>query len=231
MKTNTVIITAFLALATQMMSGQGAGMIEVYDKNYRDVQHFYNFNQSQKSQDELYEDIEGSPYLTSEFIEGALFLKDSTAVKLPLRFNIYANEMEYQLKGVNYSVGNPAIINRVLIGQSVFIYLFSIQNGGYFEILESGRCLLLQKRSIKYKPSEGPKPIEGTAIPAKFIPAPDIFYMLAGDSRPVKIDNMKNVLEALQDQQQKVENYLGQENIKKAKKEDLIKIVKYYNSL
>src|ERR1035437_8003583 len=154
MKTCKVIIITILTMSSQMMFGQKIdGFLDAY--------HFYNSSQDQPSKNTSeYQAIEGSPYLNSEFIDGVIYLKDTTSYKLPLRYDIYANEMEYQLKGVNYVVGNPKFLKKILLGGSVFIYLPFIQKGGYFELLESGKCFLVQKRSVQFKPAEGPKPIE-----------------------------------------------------------------------
>jgi hypothetical protein len=213
-------------MSSQMMFGQLTDL-SLIDPTFND--YFIKNINSKKAYE--YQDIEGSPYLNSEFMDGVLYLKDSTAVKLPLRYNIYTDEMEYQLKGSNYSVGNPQSLNKILLGESVFVYLPFIQKGGYFELFELGNCFLVQKKMLKFNPAESAKPIVGVAIPAKFIRERDIFYMVVNHSQAFKIVNMKAVINALQDQKLKIENFIKQEKIKNTKKENLIKIVKYYNSL
>jgi hypothetical protein len=178
-----------------------------------------------------YKDIEGVPYLNADFIDGSIYSKDSTVFKLPLRYNIYADEMEYQLKGSNYSIRNHQILNKVIIGETVFIYVPFIDNGGYFELVESGKCLLLIKSIVKYRPAESPKPIQAKSIPARFERNSDVFYFVINNSQSFKIKNKKSIAEALQDQKLKIEDFINQEKIKKIEKENLIKIVKYYNSL
>jgi len=175
--------------------------------------------------------IEGNPYLNKEFVEGVCDLKDSTEAKLPLRYNIYADAIEYRLKDVTYAVGNPQLLEKVIIGESEFAYLPSIEKGGYFEIFERGKCLLAQKRSVKFYQAEAAKPIEGISKPARFVNESDVFYIVFSESKVFKITNTKSVLQALQDQKPKIETYMDQEKIKNTKKENLIKIVKYYNSL
>ncbi len=225
MKTCKVIIISILTMSSQMMFGQP------YDV-FLDKYQYYKNNLSLPAENpNEYQNIEGSPYLKSEFIDGVIYLKDTTAFKLPLRYNIYANEMEYQLKEVIYKVGNPQSLKKIVLGESVFIYLPFLQKGGYFELLESGKCFLVQKRSVKFKPAEGPKPIEVTTTPAKFIREPDVFYIGVKDSKTSEIANMKSVINALQDQKLKIESFIKTEKIKKTTKENLIKIVEYYNSL
>ena len=185
-------------------------------------------NPSLKTYD--YRDIEGTPYLNKDFVDGIIYLKDSTILKLPLRYNIYADVMEFQLNGVNYVIGNHSYVDKITIDTSVFFYYSFIDKGGYFELIESGKCFLVQKSRVIYKPAESPKPIENKVIPARFERNSDIFYIV-NNSNGFKIKNMNSVLDALQDQKIKIESFIKQEKIKKTRKTDLVKIVKYYNRL
>ncbi|HQI46835.1 MAG TPA: hypothetical protein PLC59_12335 [Bacteroidales bacterium] len=178
-----------------------------------------------------YNDIEGSPYLYKEFSDAIIYSIDTQAVKLPLRYNIYTNEMEYQLDGNTYTIGNPSIINKIMLGEHVFVYLKFIGKGGYFELLETGKCFLVQKRAIKYNPPEAPKAVVGSTIPPKFTKETDVYYTILNDSTPVKVENMKSLLNTLSDQKTSLENFIEKEKIKNVKRENLIQIIKYYNSL
>ena len=222
MKKYRIIIIAVLTLSSQLMFGQEINKF---------VDYYYFQKKSGVVKTNDYSDILGSPYLNVEFTDGVIYLKDTTAVKLLLRYNIYSDEMEYQIQGVNFVVGNTLIINTILLGNSIFVYLPFINKGGYFEVIESGKCFLVQKRSVTYKPAEKAKPIEGISSPAKFVAEPDVFYMILHDTLTYAIENRKSVINALQDQKEKIESYIKKEKIRNIKKENLIKIVKYYNSL
>jgi hypothetical protein len=158
-------------------------------------------------------------------------MKDTTAVLLPLRYNIYLNEMEYRLNGVNYVIGNPAAVKKLVIGPSSFIYLAIMKKGGYVEVLDTGRCTLLLKRSIRYKPGEGAKPIIGTPTPAEFVRGNDVYYIRVNKSEPIGVSSLKTVTLALEDQKEKIDSFITREKIRRASKENLLKIAKYYNSL
>lgn len=222
MKTSKIIIALILSVYSQLICGQ-------------EINKFLDYYYFQKETGSIvtteYLEIEGSPYLDADFKEGIIYLKDSSAAKLMLRYNIYSDEIEYRLNEINYSIGNKPLINKITIEGSVFVYLPFIGDGGYFELLELGNCILLQKRTIKYKAAEGPKPIEGTITPAKFIPGSDIFYIVTNDSLSTRIENMKSVTEALQDKKQEVEGFIDQQKLKKTKKDNLIQIAKFYNAL
>jgi hypothetical protein len=178
-----------------------------------------------------YADVEGTPYLSQEFAEGIVYLKDSTAYQMYLRYNMFTNEMEYQLNNLTYIIGNPNAIQQIILGESVFVYDPGVNDGGYFELLQSGKCSLLLKRSVHYQPSEGPKPIEGTITPARFIKESDVFYVLNSVTGTFEVENKKILLTALEDHRLEVESYMKKEKTRISKREDLSKLVAYYNSL
>jgi hypothetical protein len=222
MKTKNYLII-ILFFSTQMLFGQqGQGHLFIEDFCARER----IFPEHAKE----YSDIDGSPYYNSNFVSGFLYLKDSLIFKIPIRYNIYADEMEFNSKGMNYVIGNPATVNKIILGESVFVYLPFIQKGGYFELFELGKCTLVAKISVDVKPAEEAKPMVDPK-PAKFIKKPDVFYFVVEDSIVFKIKNIESITDALQDQKLKIESFMKQEKIKSVKKETLIKIVKYYNSL
>jgi hypothetical protein len=217
-KKYTIII---LVLSSQMIFGQA-------NSHFIDNYLFYkSFNQGRAKD---YKNVDGSPYLNSEFKDGVIYLKDTMAVKLPLRYNIYNDEIEYKSKEVNYVVGNPQSLKKILLDGSEFVYFPFSQEGGYFELFESGKCMLVQKKMVEFRPSEAERPMIGI-VPARFVRKSDIFYLVTNNSQAFKIKNITSVIDALQDQKLKIESFIKQEKIKKIKKDDLVKIVKYYNSL
>jgi len=222
MKPRIISIVLLFIMATQVNFGQ---WIEPILNNY------YTYESSQPKKVDEYKDIEGNPYLDSTFKAGIIYLKDSIAYKLPLRYNIYADQMEYRQKEVSYIIENPQLFNMVKLNGSIFVYLPFLDKGGYFELAESGKCSLLQKRLVGYQPAEGPKPVTMIVNPAKFYRQTDVFYIIRNNKDFYKIKYMNSVIEALKDQEEKIENYIKQEKIKSTNKENLIKIVNYYNNL
>jgi hypothetical protein len=197
--------------------------------NFLDAYYFNKIRNSERIKE--YKDIQGSPYLNENFVSGELYFIDTSAFRLPLRYNIYNDEMEYQLNDNNFVVDNPQMLNKIVINKSVFVYLPFIEKGGYFELLVSGKSFLVQKRIVTFKPAEGPKPIEGADIPAKFIKEKDKFYIVLNNTETIRIDKLKTLVGALNDKKAIIESFLKSERIKNTKKENLIKIMEYYNSL
>ena len=221
MNLTKAFIFFILILTTKFSIGQ---QVDLFLEDY----HFYKLVHSEKAED--YKGIEGTPYLEKDFTDGVFRLKDSSLIKLPIRYNMYSDELEYRLKDINYVVGNRDILKNTTIGKSVFVYMPSVQKGGYFELLEAGKCSLVVKRKVIFKPAEGPKPIEAKRIPARFEREPDVYFLIVGESEAVKAGNLKSVINALQDRKPQIENFIEQEKIKNTRPENLVKIVKYYNT-
>jgi len=228
MKTKKICILAFVILSSQMILAQLPFPVTQTPNPF---QTDYNFDKKYKSEKtQEYKDIEGSPYLNNEFTSGIFYLKDTVGVKFPIRYNLFTDQMEYQSEAVNYVVGSPQSLSKIILAGSEYIYIPYIGKGGYVELFESGKCKLVLKKKVEYIPSVGAKPIVGLT-PAKFEREPDVFYLVTNQNQAVKISNLKSVITTLQDQKTKIENFIHQEKIKNIKKENLIKIVKYYNSL
>jgi len=224
---SSIIVLSFL-LFSQMLLGQVPYPVTQTPNPFPTDYNMDKKYSVEKTED--YKDIEGTPYLNKEFQSGLFYLKDSKTIKLPIRYNIYRDEMEYQIDGVSYVVGSPEILEKVLVGSSEFMYFPKISKGGYFEVFESGKCTLIQKKIVEYKPSEGSKPIIGL-LPAKFVRKADVFYLVINQTQTFKISNIGSVIKALPDQNIKIKSFIKLEKIKNIKKENLIEIVKYYNSL
>ncbi|HNY01511.1 MAG TPA: hypothetical protein PKG48_02930 [Bacteroidales bacterium] len=209
--------------------------LSVYSQHYNQFLDAYSYHTSMvnlntKNANEYY-DIEGSPYYNGGFNDAVVYLKDSSVVKMPLRYNIYGNKMEYKVNGINYEIANPVAIDHIELGGALFIYVPGIQSGTYAEVLRSGNCQLVQKRAVRFEPSEGPKPVVGTITPARFSPDPDTYYMIIKGGKPEKIYNIKSVLGALTDQKAAVEEFIKKEKIRRASRDNLLRIADFYNSL
>ncbi len=227
MKTGQIYFIAVMMISSVMLFGQTRPSIITFQNPYPSVLPFDKRYINENLHD--YDNIDGSPYLNTEFVDGTFYIKDTVAIKLPIRYNIYVDHMEYKSDGAVYYVDSPQILSRIVLGESVFIYLPLIGKGSYVELLESGKFKLVQKRRVDFKHSES-KPMEGL-IRSRYESNTDVFYLLNNQNQPFRIENMNSVLKALQDQKTQIETFIKQEKIRNTKKENLVKIVKYYNSL
>ena len=227
MKTYKIILFILLLFPTFNLLAQWETTPTIYSEHF--FTGYYENNLHARNVID-YKDIKGSPYQNPKFTPGKLYMKDTVVVSAPLRYNISTDEIEYEADGKAYAIGNPEFLNKVVIGNSTYVYLPFIGKGGFYKLLETGECHLLQRRTVRFKPVEYAKPIIGT-VPAEFIPEPDSWYLVVDGNQAYKIVNLKSVRHALADKEPYMEHFFRQQKIKSIRKENLIKVVKYYNSL
>jgi hypothetical protein len=200
--------------------------------NFLDGYHFHKVVNDRPAGDTLeYRGITGNPYLDKSFSDALVFLRDSVVVKMPVRYNIYADVMEYRIDGVEYIIGDPSILLKVQLRGGTFEYVKLGKKSGYAEVLESGTCCLFLKRSVQYHPPEGPKAIECTDKPACFTTDSDRYFLSLAGREPVEVGSLKALLNHLPDHRQEIDAFVEKEKIKGMKRESLVKLIRYYNSL
>ena len=181
-----------------------------------------------------YSTIEGTPYLSENFKPGEVYTKDSILYKAPLRYNIYADEIEFKIDDIIYWIAVPQNIVHVKIDESVFIYIHTGEKknkkGSYYELLVGGKCKLLLKRNIAFFEAEAVKAYV-EAKPAQFREMNDTYFLQFNNGIPQVITNMKSVKNTLSEKSSDISKYIKKDKISIKKKDDLIKLVRYCNSL
>ena len=97
----------------------------------------------------------GSMYLDDEFHHGTVVLIDnSTMDNLPLRYNVYYQQMQF-IKGEDtLAFKDPEEIKSLRFNGRTFIYIPFDNDGvigySYFELMADGYCRLLVRRKVDY---------------------------------------------------------------------------------
>lgn len=180
------------------------------------------------------EQVEGSPYLSKEFMNGDIIIDNFKFVGIPLRYNIYNDDIEFQKDDQILAIANPHEVRRIFIGDMAFIYsayiLSKEQTYGYFQLLSDGKAKVLKKYEISYqmpKAEQAYRPEE----PAKFIPVPCKLYVTFGNDPALKFTNAKKLMKLFGDKKSEVEKFLKTEKLNLKNEEDLVSLLTYYNSL
>jgi hypothetical protein len=101
-----------------------------------------------------YEDIEGSPYYTDEFIDGTIYLKNGNSATLPLRYNLLQDEIEFHRDKQILWITKSAVIH-VQYGQELLIPESFSENPGkttYFFAHEKGKYDLYIRKQVNFSP-------------------------------------------------------------------------------
>jgi hypothetical protein len=127
-------------------------------------------------------------------------------------------------------------IKKVNLGESTFVvekYVNDkgIQKYGYFTLLDSGKVNLFSKKSVKFTPGMKGRALDGSDQPAEYRRNPDEFYFRIAGGELVEIKTVKSFIAALPDKQDEMSAFAKKEKISPRDEEELVKMVKYYNSL
>lgn len=181
-------------------------------------------------------DIEGSPYLNNKFVNGDVFMKNKQQyTDVPLRYNIYNDRVEFQ-SGENQisAIHPPEMVEKVELDGNEFEYisyaLGKKTQRGYFLKLYDGKASLYSRLEVDYI-----QPVEPGAYkdpePAKFVRKSDVYYIKVGEIQAQKVLKSKDIPDLFPDNQQKISDFVKKNKTKIKDPNEIIKVVKYYNSL
>ncbi len=194
---------------------------------------YINRNDAHLNTKKPYVDIAGSPYMNETFTDGQVAMEGNIIYKGKLRYNIYADEMEFMMDNVVYWFDNAERINLLTIGEQTFVYTFvgdKFNKGDFYKILESGKCQLLVKSKVILMPAVPAKPYQDPK-PARFERKLDIYYLKFEGQDPEKISNKKDLMRMLKDQAEKVSVFMKENHTSGKDPADLKKLIEFYNSL
>lgn len=173
--------------------------------------------------------VKGSPYLNKYFESGFVIVqKTNDTLPLNLRYNIFADEMEVKLdEKNNLSSVQKKIDISIKLAEKDFYYY---EGNGYYEVLFKGKySLLLKYQSIFMEEEPGKTPMHQSK-PAMFKLKNTFFIMKDGIFTEVPSSN-KGFYELLSNQKEKLQEFVKENKLKITNQQDLIKIIKFYNTL
>ncbi len=182
--------------------------------------------------------LNGSPYLTDEFVPGIMTTLDSTVIEgLRYRYDIYNDEMQFIIGNDTASINKPLALRSIGMDNKTFVYeVYRVSEqmvaAGYFELISKGRLSLLFRRELEleydnYVPNYG----GGGGTKEFMLKNEDNFFVKIEGSAARKIYNKKDLVNALPDHRDQVKAYMKENGINVRRKGELEELVKYYNSL
>lgn len=181
-------------------------------------------------------DIQGSPFLNQEFINGSVYTTTKFQyADIPLRYNIFNDNIEFKTpENKVLAIAQPETIDKVTFGDYTMEYLSYMNvkkvRKGYMLLITKGKASLYAKPEVVYT-----KATEAGAYkepePAKFERSSDIFYIRIETALAQRIDNKKDLIQVFPDHQNEIEGFVKKNKISPAKIDELKSLVEYYNSL
>ena len=181
-------------------------------------------------------DIEGSPYLNDEFVNGTVYtINKEKYVNIPLRYNMFNEQIEFKTpQDQVQALADPTLVDRVEFGENKMVYISHIVSKrakkGYLSVLEEGKASLYAKNTVMFKKAEEPGAYK-EAVPAQFIKRPDVYFIQVGAAAALRAGNKKEILEIFPDKQKEIAAYLKKHKVKTNNPDQLKELVRYYNSL
>lgn len=209
------------------------------DYQLRETMDFFQLNKTSTEDWKLAfteSDIEGSPFLSDDFIKGTVYTTSKTKyMDLPLRYNAYNDQLEFKTPdGQLQTMSEPEIVEKIEFGEYNMVYLsyFNAKkiHHGFFIVMVEGKVSLYSRYEIIFKKADKPAAYQ-EAEPASFIKKPACYYFRIGLEQAKKVDNKKELIAIFPDHNNEIETFIKENKVKVSKPESLIKLVKYYNSL
>jgi len=170
-----------------------------------------------------YEDISGSPYYSDEFREGTVNLKNGNRYIVPLRYDLYQDEIEFKQAGSIYWLTKNDVED-IHLGQEVLYP----ENSNYYFVLDSGRFSLCIKKRVSFFPKVPPKAY-ADEIPDRFERDRDEYFLKQENNPPEAIKNKKTLLGIFSENQAALD-FIKTSKINVNKVEDLLELVRFLNN-
>src|SRR5688572_13725656 len=119
-----------------------------------------------------YDEIKGSPWQNQNFVAGEILSFQGRYKGIPLRYNIFEDYMEFQQKNFVYVLMPEPHIKKIHLADETFVVDKHEVKGrvkfGFLTLLDSGKVLLLSKKTVTFTPRREAKALESSATPAQF---------------------------------------------------------------
>jgi hypothetical protein len=184
--------------------------------------------------------VESSAFLNKDFLNGELQLKEDSSkmTDLPLNFDIYRGQMQFIHNADTFIVGDPNKIKLITIGGKKFIYGLGfigldVADKGYFEIIAEGKIQLLLFRTKElFQDSYASTYMGGAGSGKYYFKDIETLYFKIGDEAPIKfLNSKKQLMKLMTGKEKEIEQYIKTNRLNIKKKQDLLKIIDYYNTL
>ena len=187
-----------------------------------------------------FNNIEGSPYANEEFLSGTIF-QDNKPVytNVLLRYNIFSDEIEIKTSANDDEDSYGALIKDSEDFVKIFndIYVFvpfegSIENGNYFTVVSEEIVFNLYKKTeVHYSAPFKARTSYERDKPASF-KKKIYYYLVSKNGSFYELPASKSkIIKVMSKKEKEIKTFIKRNKTNLKAEKDLIKLVKYYNTL
>lgn len=183
--------------------------------------------------------VNGNPYLNESFMPGILELHDgSVSEQVPMRFNIADDTFELIFNNDTLALNQPLKVNRIYYNGAVYIFDLAMRDNherkynGFFQVLVEGDFSLYVKKAKEIEYDNFVSNYQGGSGTKEYYYVDKLSYIGRFKGRTgFLINSKRELLKYLAEKKPSIKTYFKNQKIKVKNEDDLIALVKYYNSL
>tara|TARA_Y100001972_G_scaffold129092_1_gene194110 strand:+ start:2765 stop:3448 length:684 start_codon:yes stop_codon:yes gene_type:complete len=175
--------------------------------------------------------IDGSPYINSYWKPGILKLQNDTEVNVNLlNYNVYENSLTYKEQDKEYLISTYSDLKQFVIGNDVFVYLYSDHSKDIYQLLSDGPIRLLKRYYCRILMGMESKGIIG-ATNDKYMMNDDLYIQKKGLQPDGFKTRKRELFKLMDDKKEEIRSYIDKNGLNIHKEEDLILVFDHYNKL
>ena len=190
--------------------------------------------------DNRYEGTKGTPYVFETWYPGELFLKSKSKVQIKdMNYNCYDNELVY----MDPATKAIRLINRftvdlfyILNGSDTLLFApIEPENDGEFlfaQVLYNGGSMVYKRYQKEFVRANYEGGYSADRKYDEFADKSDLYFSRRNDVKFYRVKkSKKHILEAFPGVEDEISSYIKAEKLNLKVEEDLVKLLKYYDSL
>ena len=179
--------------------------------------------------------IDGTPYLSDDFIEGDIIINDSLKIeKVPLRYNLYSDKIEFKTDDDEVlEISDEKSSYQFDFDDFIFKNLDYLEYGetvhGMLELLVDGDFKLYKKYKLELKPATKAIGFQD-AQPNRFVRMDNVYLIeTKQDEIPRVFTNTKILLRELKEVKPDIDSIIKKEKIRVKTESGLCKLIRLCN--
>lgn len=175
-----------------------------------------------------YEQIEGSPYATQNFVESNIVLKNGDIMeRVMTRINLYDNQLEIKDGDEIYEL-RPQYLSKVIYRSGTYEYEDNLDNNlnpGFYKVYHQGEYALYGFSEIEFREEEAATNNYTDSKPDRFVSKAEYYILELANGNVYTSISKKQLLKSLKENDLEVYQMIKDNKLNPTKKEDLMELI------